>query len=154
MQLKVFILPVKNLGEAEGEMNGFLRSHRILAVKKEFVADGENSFWSFCVEYLESPGTGGAWPGKGPKVDYKEVLKPAEFEVFSRLREWRKAAAEKEAVPVYAVLTNEQLAQIVRKKVTTKAALKEIEGVGEARVEKYGEAVLKVLAPAATANTP
>jgi hypothetical protein len=105
MQLKVFILPVKNLAEAEGEMNGFLRSHRVLAVKKEFVSDGENSFWTFCVEYLEPAGAAVAWPGKGPKVDYKEVLEPAEFEVFSRLREWRKAAAEKEGVPVYAVLT-------------------------------------------------
>lgn len=154
MQLKVFILPVKNLAEAEGEMNGFLRSHRVLAVKKEFVADGENSFWTFCVEYLESVGAAGAWPGKGPKVDYKEVLKPAEFEVFSRLREWRKAAAEKEGVPVYAVLTNEQLAQMVQKKLSTKAALKEIDGVGEARIEKYGEAVLKVLAPGPTATVP
>jgi hypothetical protein len=105
MQLKVFIVPVKSLAEAEGEMNGFLRSHRVLAVKKEFVVDGENSFWTFCVEYLESAGTAGAWPGKGPKVDYKEVLQPAEFEVFSRLREWRKMAAEKEGVPVYTVLT-------------------------------------------------
>ena len=35
-----------------------------------------------------------SWSGKGPKVDYKELLKPEEFEVFSRLREWRKAAAE------------------------------------------------------------
>ena len=154
MQLRVFILPVKNLGEAEGEMNGFLRSHRVLAVKKEFVSDGENSFWTFCVEHLESAGaSSGPWPGKGPKVDYKEVLKPAEFEVFSRLREWRKAAAEKEGVPVYTVLTNEQLAQIVRKQVSSKAALKEIDGVGEARVEKYGEAVLKVLAPAPTATS-
>ena len=50
MQLKLFILPVKNLEAAEGEMNGFLRAHRVLAVKKEFVADGENSFWTFCVE--------------------------------------------------------------------------------------------------------
>jgi superfamily II DNA helicase RecQ len=124
-----------------------------LAVKKEFVADGENSFWTFCVEYLESVGAAGAWPGKGPKVDYKEVLKPAEFEVFSRLREWRKAVAEKEGVPVYTVLTNEQLAQIVRKKVGSKAALKDIDGVGEARVEKYAEAVLKVLAPAPSATS-
>jgi superfamily II DNA helicase RecQ len=128
MQLKVFILPAKNPAEAEGEMNGFLRSHRVLAVKKEFVSDGENSFWTFCVEYLESAGAAGAWPGKGPKVDYKEVLEPAEFEVFSRLREWRKAAAEKEGVPVYAVLTNEQLARIVQKKVSSKAALKEVDG--------------------------
>jgi hypothetical protein len=27
MQLKVFILPVKNLSAAEAEMNAFLRSH-------------------------------------------------------------------------------------------------------------------------------
>ena len=118
-----------------------------MTVKKEFVADGENSFWTFCVEYLESApgGTGGTSLSGRPKVDYKELLKPGEFEVFSRLREWRKAAAEKEGVPVYTILTNEQLAQMVQKKVSSKAGLKEIEGVGEARVEKYGEGVLRVL---------
>ena len=147
MQLKLFLLPVKNLSAAEAEMNGFLRSHRVLAVKKEFVSDGENLFWTFCVEYLESaPGATSA-PGLTgrPKVDYKEVLKPEEFEVFSRLREWRKGVAEKEGVPVYTVLTNEQLAQIIQRKVSSKAALTEIEGVGEARVEKYAAAVLERL---------
>jgi len=37
MQLKLFILPVKNLAAVEAEMNAFLRSDRVLAVKKEFV---------------------------------------------------------------------------------------------------------------------
>ena len=144
MQLKLFIVPVKNLSLPEGEMNAFLRSHRVLAVRKEFVADGENSFWTFCVEYLESAPAGQAPAGgKLPKVDYKEVLKPEEFEVFSRLRDWRKGVAEAEGVPVYVVFTNEQLAEMVKKKVSTKTALKEIEGVGEARIEKYGDAVLE-----------
>ncbi len=40
MQRKLFILPVENVEAAEVEMNAFLRSHRVLAVKKEFVADG------------------------------------------------------------------------------------------------------------------
>jgi superfamily II DNA helicase RecQ len=146
MQLKLFLLPVKSLAAAEGEMNAFLRSHRVLAVKKEFVSEGENSFWTFCVEYLESAPAGMATPaGKLPKVDYKEVLKPEEFEVFSRLREWRKGVAEKESVPVYVVFSNEQLAEMVKKRASTKAALKEIEGVGDARVEKYGAAVLERL---------
>jgi len=82
MQLKVFVLPVKNLGAAEAEMNAFLRGHRVLAVKREFVAEGENSAWKLCVEYLD--GAGGdalAAGGRPPKVDYKEVLKPEEFEV-------------------------------------------------------------------------
>jgi len=43
MQLKLFVVPIKNISEAEAEMNGFLRGRRVLAVKKEFVADGENS---------------------------------------------------------------------------------------------------------------
>ncbi len=145
MQLKLFMVPVKSLESAEAEMNAFLRSHRVLAVKKEFVADGENSFWTFCVEYLESApgGTGGTSLSGRPKVDYKEVLKPEEFEVFSRLREWRKGVAEKEGVPVYVVFTNEQLAEMVRQRVASKAQLNQIEGVGDARVEKYGAAVLE-----------
>lgn len=40
MQLKLFIVPVKNIAAAEAEMNGFLRTQRVLAVKKEFVSDG------------------------------------------------------------------------------------------------------------------
>ena len=39
MQLKLFILPVKNLSAAEAEMNAFLRSRRVLAVNREFVGD-------------------------------------------------------------------------------------------------------------------
>lgn len=146
MQLKVFVLPVKNLGAAEAEMNAFLRGHRVLAVKKEFVAEGENSFWSFCVEYLDGSGADALATGaKPPKVDYKEVLKPEEFEVFSRLRDWRRAVAEREGVPVYTIFTNEQLAQMVQKKVNSKVGLKEMEGVGDARVEKYGEALMQML---------
>jgi hypothetical protein len=39
MQLKLFILPVENLSAPEAEMNAFVRSHRVLAVKNEFVSD-------------------------------------------------------------------------------------------------------------------
>ena len=51
MQIRIFIIPIKNVDHSEIEMNRFLRSHRVLAVKKEFVVDGENSFWTtvpFC----------------------------------------------------------------------------------------------------------
>ena len=93
MQLKVFMVPVKSAEAIEPEMNAFLRGHRVISVRKEFVSDGENSFWTFCVEYLNAALPSGPFAGKGPKVDYREVLKPEEFEVFSRVREWRKAVA-------------------------------------------------------------
>ena len=60
-------------------------------------------------------------------------------------RDWRKEVASAEGVPVYTVFTNEQLAAIVQKKTATKAALQEIEGVGEARVKKYGDAMIEIL---------
>lgn len=39
MQLKPFLLPVQNLAVAESDTKAILRSHRVLAVKMEFVAD-------------------------------------------------------------------------------------------------------------------
>jgi superfamily II DNA helicase RecQ len=45
-------------------------------------------------------------------------------------------------MPAYAVFTNEQLAEIAKARCATLADLGKIEGIGPARVEKYGEAVL------------
>ncbi|MBP9803395.1 MAG: HRDC domain-containing protein [Candidatus Accumulibacter sp.] len=47
--------------------------------------------------------------------------------------------AEQEGVPMYALFTNEQLAEMVTRRTTTIAALGEIDGVGKARIEKYGK---------------
>jgi superfamily II DNA helicase RecQ len=76
-------------------------------------------------------------------VDYREVLNPEQFEVFSKLRELRKQIAEKESIPVYAVFTNEQLAAMVQTQADSKTKLKAIEGVGDARIDKYGEEFLR-----------
>ena len=69
--------------------------------------------------------------------------------MFSRLRALRKERADAEGVPAYALFTNDQLAEMVQRRVTSAAALREISGVGEARVEKYGEAFLHIVKEAA-----
>jgi superfamily II DNA helicase RecQ len=79
-------------------------------------------------------------------VDYREQLSAEEFAVFSRLRDERKKWAEAEGVPVYTIFTNAQLAAMVRQRVTTAAALGGIDGIGPARVAKYGDRLLAVLA--------
>ena len=43
----------------------------------------------------------------------------------------RKELAEKEGVPAYALFTNEQLAEMVQRRVGSLTAMKEIEGVGD-----------------------
>ena len=54
--------------------------------------------------------------------------------------------------PSYAVFTNEQLAEMVQRRVASAAALREIAGIGEARIEKYGAAFLDILKEAALAG--
>lgn len=85
--------------------------------------------------------------GKSRRVDYKEVLSEEDFALFAKLREERKKLAAAEAVPVYAVCINEQMAEMAKNKPLTAAALKEINGFGEAKAGKYGEAFLNGLKP-------
>lgn len=85
----------------------------------------------------------------GGRPDYKQILAPEDFAVFVRLRQWRKEAAEEEGVPLYTIFTNEQLAEMARRRPQTKAELGSIDGVGEARLGKYGEAVLALIGEAA-----
>ena len=147
MQYAFFTIPLRSGDGAVDEMNRFLRANRILAVDKRMVEGGENPYWSFCVEYLDHQGGGDGFGNalRQPKIDYKQILPPDQFVVFSRLRALRKEMAEKEAVPVYTLFTNEQLAAMVTGRVTTPAGLEAIEGVGPARSGKYGEAFLKIL---------
>jgi superfamily II DNA helicase RecQ len=48
-------------------------------------------------------------------------------------------------VPIYTLFTNEQLAEMARGPVTSLADLRRIQGVGTARIEKYGSQLLNVL---------
>jgi superfamily II DNA helicase RecQ len=82
---------------------------------------------------------------KKSKIDYKQVLTPNDFALFAQLREWRKIEAAEIGVPVYTIFTNEQLAKIAEQKVQARAELREIEGIGEAKAKKYGEAVIQIV---------
>lgn len=155
MHLRFFTVPIHGGEEVAAELNRFLGAHRILATDRSLVQDGANSAWALCVSF--EPAADPSQPAKrGSKIDYREVLNEQDFAVFARLRTLRKELADGEGIPAYAVLTNEQLAELVQRRVQSAAALREIAGVGEARVEKYGDALLRLLreAFAATGPTP
>jgi superfamily II DNA helicase RecQ len=148
MPLKFFLVPAFEPAAAETEINAFLGSHRVVAIDRRFVDQGVNSFWALCVDHLPSGAGDGrrGLPLGRNRIDYKQVLSADEFVVFSRLRELRKEIAQQEAVPVYAVFTNEQLAQAVQQRCRSAADLGRIDGVGQARVEKYADQLLGILA--------
>ena len=155
MQMAFYSIPARGDASLQEDLNVFLRSHRVLTVHREFVGQGDNSFWALAVEYLEGPAPSGPGTTRGGKerVDYKEVLSPADFALFAKLRDWRKRTAETEGIPVYAVLTNEQLAAIAKRRPTSLVEAREIEGIGEAKAGKYGEAVLEIVTTSGGTNS-
>lgn len=156
MPLYFFSIPALDPQAAQDEFNRFCDARRVVAVERRFVVDGRNSYWALCVTVASGAGplpdalkpperrTGPRTEGSGGsgRVDYKTVLSEQDFAFYADLRTWRKETAEAEGVPVYTVFTNEQLAEIVRRRVDTLAALGGIEGIGPARLERYGSAVL------------
>lgn len=130
-QYRTFFVPLTDEGELQEALNAFLRSKRVLGVERVFAQTG----WAFCVEWLEGGRNASRPP---PKVDYREVLTPEQFAVFSRLRTRRKELADRDGVQVYTVATNEQLAAMVRQGVTTPEGMRKIDGIGDARIAKYG----------------
>ena len=138
MKYKFFHIPAGDFHSAEAELNTFCSQHRIVSVEKQFVANGDNSCWSLCLEWVDHEGPLPKASIPRSKVDYKEVLNKEDFTLFAELRQLRKEVAEREGVPPYVVFTNEQLADIVRLRVSTKAALLKLKGVGKGRVDKYG----------------
>ena len=124
----------------------------MLTLAREFVSHGADSGWAFCVELADGPGplpaalkADSSRGRSSGAVDYKLLLSEADFTVYAALRERRRELAQADGVPVYAVFSNEQLAAIVTRRVDSLAQLGELEGVGPARVGKYGEAVLACL---------
>jgi DNA helicase II / ATP-dependent DNA helicase PcrA len=72
---------------------------------------------------------------------------PASYdeELFERLRAWRKERADEESVPAFVVFTDATLQLIAEHRPTSSQALLRISGVGPAKLERYGEALLEVV---------
>ncbi|MEF3119923.1 DNA helicase RecQ [Kocuria flava] len=69
-------------------------------------------------------------------------------ELFQQLRAWRSAVAKEQGVPAYVVFTDATLAAIARARPGSLGELSGLSGVGAAKLERYGEAVLEAVAGA------
>ncbi|MBN9613656.1 MAG: DNA helicase RecQ [Actinobacteria bacterium] len=72
-------------------------------------------------------------------------LDPAQTEMFERLRAWRLEEAREQGVPPYVVFGDATLRALSVHLPGSDEALLEISGIGQAKLERYGAAVLQVL---------
>jgi ATP-dependent DNA helicase RecQ len=65
--------------------------------------------------------------------------------LFEKLKELRRGIAAKEGVPAYIVFSDASLRDMCRKKPTSLVRFSAVNGVGPAKLEKYGEMFIKVI---------
>jgi hypothetical protein len=106
MPFRVFLIPVLYGEDATEELNAFIASHRIAHIERKWIDQGTQSAWAFCVEYMLASPALSSNPRSQisrNRIDYKTILSPDEFTIFSLLRELRKELSQQEGVPVFVV---------------------------------------------------
>lgn len=136
MQIRIYTIPILSGERLAEEMNQFLRSKKVLQIKEELVSNAaEGSFWCFCIRYVDDIA---ATERERGKIDFKDILDETSFKRFSALREIRKKVAQEDSVPAYAVFTDNELAELAKLETITAETMKNVKGIGERKVEKYG----------------
>jgi ATP-dependent DNA helicase RecQ len=90
--------------------------------------------------------SGGGGGGRSAAATVTEDLAPEAAALFERLRAWRGGVAKEQGLPAYVIFHDATLRAIAARRPATLAELSGISGVGEAKLAKYGQAVLDVVA--------
>ncbi|HVF09838.1 MAG TPA: RecQ family ATP-dependent DNA helicase, partial [Abditibacteriaceae bacterium] len=95
-----------------------------------------------------------ATPGAAhPTAAPHELMMKVDEGLFETLRMWRRGQALSENLPPYCIFSDRTMQELARLKPTDESELRTITGIGEAKLEKYGAAVLEVLRSANTAQS-
>lgn len=108
-----------------------------LTVAGHEVIQGRRRVHLLCFDKRSAPKQGTRSAG-GPLTD-------ADSEVFESLRRWRVDQAETEGVPAYRILHNAAIEAISRDMPADETGLLSVKGMGPAKVDRYGAAILEVI---------
>ncbi len=73
------------------------------------------------------------------------AIKPADGDLFERLKNWRMTQAREQAVPAYVIFHDRTLAEIATAKPSNLQALATIGGMGSKKLERYGAELLTLV---------
>ncbi len=123
------------------------------AVARERLASTEGRY-----PLLLPPGQGPrraveAQPGRTRRNPRPVTATDIDVELLDELRAWRRTEATTRTVPAYVVANDRALADIAIRRPTDPAGLLDCSGVGRTFVERYGDAVLQMIAVRQTSQT-
>ena len=110
----------------------FLLNKRVQSMTPVFFQHEGHPYWSVLIEYEPLLTEEERRPRAPDLAEERRHL-------LTRLQEWRKERAERDGVPVFLVATNAQLLEVAQRAPTTLEALRQINGFGRKKVERYGK---------------
>ncbi|MCB9246952.1 MAG: DNA helicase RecQ [Flavobacteriales bacterium] len=84
-------------------------------------------------------------PEKKKKEKVAVQKEDPDKKLLEHLKAWRIAEAKRQHVPLYTIMHNKTLEQLASFKPKTEAKLLEVEGIGEARLKRYGNSLLDLI---------
>jgi DNA helicase-2/ATP-dependent DNA helicase PcrA len=84
--------------------------------------------------------------GPGPSASAKVEFSGADAELADTLRSWRKVRSVTDAVPAYVVFDDRTLEALVLTRPGDERQLLEVRGIGPAKIQKYGAAIIALVA--------
>jgi superfamily II DNA helicase RecQ len=150
MKLKIFTLAYDNDRKLfdDTAMTAFLADKEALSASEHFFVQEQTPVLAVLVTYRDVPRPGDARPARAPAKDWRAELDAPDQALYDALRIWRGRTAKRDGVAPYLICNNRQLADICRARPASGAALLKIEGLGDAKVGRWGEELLAVVTAA------
>jgi len=133
-------------GFNDDELRDFIKDKEVVSIHDHLFIRNEVPYLTMVIKYFPlRPEIDSKMEPKGRRDEpWREMLTEADMGLFNLFRDWRSQRCKKEGVPPYILVTNLQLAHIVKSRPQSLTDLMKIEGIGKAKADKYGEDILKI----------
>ncbi len=146
MPVRIFTIPFNEETQTfhDDLVVQFCTNKRVHKVETKFFTRNYLPYWTVAIHYgqilsAESVQVKGGHPDEEFRLDDQQKA------LFLRLKEWRREAAEQEALPSYIIATNAHLVGAVKNKCTSLESLKLVKGFGQKRIEKHGRFIAAII---------
>ena len=125
-----------------------LKAKEVFGIREHFFIRNETPYLAVLVTYglRPIPASAAGAQASGRSAGWRPPVQEAELPLWNALRDWRAERAKRDGVPTYVICTNKQLGAMVERRPGSMSALGAIEGIGKAKLEKYGQELLALLA--------
>ena len=146
MKLKVFTFRFS--GSTDGfndePLQAFIADKEVIEFSEHFFVHEKTPYLTLLLSYrLLNHDQGGK---SKRRQDPRKELDDREKQAYDALRAWRAARARQEGIPPYMIANNKQLAGMIKRGAATKVSLAGVEGIGEAKIARYGDEILQTIA--------